>query len=97
MGEETTMDLRGKLRLQIDSIKSCTKHVDKAIALAKAISEFKAQENQEENKSLQQAKEDSYRFSRRGLRGSLNVPGHGRFKENRISYVSVTPFLSILY
>lgn len=47
-----TTDLRGKLRPQIENIESCAKDVKKAIALAKATSDQKEQEFQEQERRL---------------------------------------------
>lgn len=47
-----TSDLRGKLRPQIENIQSCAKDVKKAIALAKAISDRKEEQSQEQERKL---------------------------------------------
>ena len=47
-----TTDLRGKLHPQIENIESCAKDVKKAIALAKATSDQKEQEFQEQERKL---------------------------------------------
>ena len=47
-----TSDLRGKLRPQIKNIQSCAKDVKKAIALAKATSDRKQEQFQEQERKL---------------------------------------------
>jgi hypothetical protein len=47
-----TTDLRSKLRPQIENMQSCAKDVKKAIALAKATSDRKEQEFQEQERKL---------------------------------------------
>jgi hypothetical protein len=47
-----TTDLRGKLRAQVENIYSCAKDVKKAIDLAKATSDRKEQEFQEQERKL---------------------------------------------
>jgi hypothetical protein len=49
---KVTTDLRGKLRPQIENIQNCGKDVKKAIALAKATSDRKEQELQEQERKL---------------------------------------------
>lgn len=50
--KKVTSDLRGKLRPQIENIQSCAKDVKKAIALAKAISDRKEEQSQEQERKL---------------------------------------------
>jgi hypothetical protein len=50
--KKVTSNLRGKLRPQIENIQSCAKDVKKAIALAKAISDRKNEQFQEQERKL---------------------------------------------
>ncbi len=47
-----TVDLHGKLSPHVDNIRVCAKNVKSAIALAKAISDRKEQESQEQEREL---------------------------------------------